>query len=52
MTKENRIKQVTKMIHTSLGNLFQNQSEIDLDNFAVIILESLMLLERGVPQRL
>ncbi len=47
MTKENRIKQVTKMIHTPLGNLFQNQSEIDLDNFAVIVLEALMLLERG-----
>jgi len=46
MKKENRIQQVTKMVHTALGNLFQNQSEVNLDQFAVIVLEALMLLER------
>ena len=46
MKKENRIQQVTKMIQTALGNLFQNQSEVNLDRFAVIVLEALMFLER------
>ena len=46
MKKENRIQQVTKMVHTALGNLFQNQSEVNLDQFSVIVLEALMLLER------
>lgn len=46
MKKEKRLNQVIKMVQTALGNLFQNQSELSLDQFARIVLESLMLLER------
>ena len=46
MKKEKRLNQVTKMVQASLSNLFQNQSELSLDQFARVVLEALMLLER------
>jgi len=46
MKKENRINQVEKMIKDSLQNLFINQTELTLDQFAITTLEALMLLER------
>ena len=46
MRKEKRLNQIIKMVETSLSNLFQNQSELNLDEFARVVLEALMLLER------
>ncbi len=46
MQKETRYKQIEKMIHTALTNLFQAQNELNLNQFTVVILEALMLLER------
>ncbi len=46
MRKETRIKQTEKMIYTAMDNLFKNQSELNLDQFIIVVLEVLMLLER------
>lgn len=46
MLKETRTKQVEKMIHAGLSNLYLSQTELNFDNFAVTTLEGLMLLER------
>jgi transposase-like protein len=46
MKKETRQSSVEKMMHAGLTNLFQSQTELILDQFAVITLEGLMLLDR------
>jgi transposase-like protein len=46
MLKTTREKQVEKMIHAGLTNLYKSQSELDFDEFAIVTLEGLMLLER------
>jgi len=46
MKKETRIKKIEKIIYAGLKNLFQSIDEIKLDEFVVIVLECLMLLER------
>ncbi len=46
MLKQNREKQVEKMIHAGLTNLYRSQNELSFDEFAVVTLEGLMLLER------
>ena len=46
MLKETRKKQIEKMIFAGLNNLFQSQEVLDLDQFSIVTLESLMLLER------
>ena len=46
MKKEVRKQQVEKMIFAGLENLFRSQDNFDFDQFAVITLEALMLLER------
>lgn len=46
MLKETRQKQVEKMIHGGLENLFRSQDTLNFDQFSITTLESLMLLER------
>lgn len=46
MLKETREKQVEKLLHAGLNNLYASQSEFSFDEFAVVTLEGLMLLER------
>jgi transposase-like protein len=46
MLKETRQKQVEKMIFAGMGNLFKSQDVLNLDQFSITVLESLMLLER------
>ncbi len=46
MTKQRREQQVEKMIYAGLNNIFQSQSDLSLDKFAITVLEGLMLLER------
>ena len=46
MKKETRIKKIEKIIYAGLKNLFQSIDKIKLDEFVVIVLECLMLLER------
>jgi transposase-like protein len=46
MTINNRVKQCEKMLYAGMKNLFQSQDVMSLNEFSVIILEILMLLER------
>lgn len=46
MKKEVRVKKVEKLIHEGIGNLFRAQDDLSFDQFAIVTLESLMLLER------
>ena len=46
MKKKTRQDQVTKMIDASLNSLFKSQDTLNLDEFTIVVLESLMLLER------
>ena len=46
MLKETRAKQVEEMIHAGLKNIYISQTEYSFDQFAVVTLEGLMLLER------
>jgi putative transposase len=46
MLKETRAKQVEKMIHAGLKNIYISQIDCSFDQFAVVTLEGLMLLER------
>ena len=46
MIKDNRKKQVEKMIFTGMKNLFNTQDDLNFDEFAITTLEGLMLLER------
>ena len=47
MLKETRAKQVEAMIHAGLKNIYISQKDYSFDQFAVVTLEGLMLLERG-----
>lgn len=46
MTKENREKQIEKMIYAGMHNLYDSQGELDFDKFSTVVLEALMLLDR------
>lgn len=46
MLRQTRQGQVERMLHAGLNNLYRTQSEFSFDEFAVITLEGLMLLER------
>ena len=46
MRKITRQLQTEKMIFTAMNNLFKHQNELDLDQFTIVVLEALMLLER------
>jgi len=46
MSKQKRIKKIKNMLLAGLKNLYQNQSELRLDEFSVFMIECLMLLER------
>ena len=46
MKKQTRKEKTKKMIFDSLNNLFKNQTELSFDEFVLVILEVLMLLER------
>ncbi len=46
MKKKTREDQVTKMIDAGLNNLFKSQDTLNLDEFTIVVLEALMLLER------
>ncbi len=46
MLKETRAKQVENMIHAGLKNIYISQTDYSFDQFAVVTLEGLMLLER------
>jgi len=46
MLKETRAKQVEAMIHAGLKNIYISQTDYSFDQFAVVTLEGLMLLER------
>ncbi len=46
MTKDTRLKKIEKMIFAGLQNLFTSQDELNFDKFSVVVLESLMLIER------
>ena len=48
MTTDTRIKKIRKAIYVALKNLYEIQDNLGLDQFAIIVLESLMLLEREV----
>ena len=46
MKKKTRENQVTKMITAGLNSLFKSQDTLSLDEFTMVVLEALMLLER------
>ncbi len=46
MKKETRRLQTEKMIYTALNNLFKHQNELNFDEFILVILRAIMLLER------
>ena len=46
MKKKTRENQVTKMITAGLNSLFKSQDTLNLDEFTIVVLEALMLLER------
>jgi putative transposase len=46
MKKQTRQTQVESMMHAALINLFHSQTELSFDQFSVITLEGLMLLDR------
>ena len=46
MTKDTRCKKIEKMIFAGLKNLFTSQDDLVFDKFTIVVLESLMLLER------
>ncbi len=46
MRKEKRKLQTEKMIYTAMDNLFKNQNELNFDEFTLVTLQALMLLER------
>ena len=47
MLKETRAQQVEDVIHAGLKNIYISQTDCSFDQFSVITLEGLMLLERG-----
>lgn len=46
MKKDTRISQCNKIIETSILNLFNVQDSMNMDQFAIAVMESLMTLER------
>ena len=46
MKKDNRKKQVEQMIFAGIENIFKTQDTLSFDEFAIVALEGLMLLER------
>ena len=46
MKKDNRKKQVEQMIFAGIENIFRTQDTLSFDEFAIVTLEGLMLLER------
>ena len=46
MLQKTRKEQVERMIHAGLNNIYVSQDQFSFDEFAVITLEGLMLLER------
>ena len=53
MKKETREKQIEKMIYAGMQNLYSSQDELDLDKFSTMVLETLILLDRGrkIPEK-
>jgi hypothetical protein len=45
MLKETRAKQVEEIIHGGLKNIYISQTDYSFDQFAVVTVEGLMLLE-------
>tara|TARA_B110000305_G_scaffold137402_1_gene153365 strand:- start:45 stop:278 length:234 start_codon:yes stop_codon:yes gene_type:complete len=46
MKKDTRITQCSKIIETSILNLFNVQDSMNMDQFSIAVMESLMTLER------